>query len=160
MFLVSLKSLKGKFILLVSAVIAIVIVFAVISSSENAEKSKPTDGALNFSASTDAERMSFISSLGLIVENEPSAVAEIRIPDEFDETYKNYNELQEQSGLDLEPYKGCTVKKWTYTVINYPGYEESQSIKINLLVYKEKIIGGDICSLEIDGFMTGLIKQE
>lgn len=158
MFLVSLKSLKGKLVLLVSAVVAIVIVFAVISSSENAEKSEPTDGTLKFSASTEAERMSFITALGLTVENDPSGVTEIKIPDEFDETFTNYNEIQKQSGLDLEPYKGCTVKKWTYTVKNYPGYEESQSIRINLLVYKGKIIGGDICSLEIDGFMKGLTK--
>lgn len=160
MFLVSLKSLKGKLFLLVSAIVTITIVFAVISSSENTENSKATDDTLDFSASTDEERMSFITSIGLIVENEPSAVAEIRIPDEFDETYANYNEIQKQSGLDLEPYKGCTAKKWTYTVTNYPGYEETQSIKINLLVYKGKIIGGDICSFEIDGFMKGLIKQE
>lgn len=158
MFLVSLKSLKGKLVLLVSAVVAIVIVFAVISSSENAEKSEPTDGTLNYSASTEAERMSFITALGLTTDNEPSSVTEIKIPEEFDETFTNYNEIQKQSGLDLEPYKGCTVKKWTYTVTNYPGYEESQSIRINLLVYKGKIIGGDICSLEIDGFMKGLTK--
>ncbi len=158
MFLLSLKSLKGKLVLLVSAVVAIVIVFAVISSSENAEKSAPTDGTLKFSASTEAERMSFITALGLTVENEPSSVTEIKIPEEFDETFTNYNEIQKQSGLDLEPYKGCAVKKWTYTVTNYPGYEESQSIRINLLVYKGKIIGGDICSLEIDGFMKGLTK--
>lgn len=158
MFLVSLKSLKGKLFLLISAVAAIVIVFAVISNSENAEITEPTDGTLNFSASTEEDRMNFITSLGLTVESDPSGVTEIIIPEEFNETFTNYNEIQKQSGLDLEPYKGCTVKKWTYTVTNYPGYEGTQSIKINLLVYKGKIIGGDICSLELDGFMKGLTK--
>lgn len=158
MFLVSLKSLKGKLILLVAAVTAVVIVFSVISNSENAEKVTPTDGVMNFSASTEDERMSFITQLGLTVENEPSAVTEVVIPEEFDETYTSYNEIQKQAGLDLENYKGCTAKRWTYTVTNYPGYESSKSIKINLLVYKGKIIGGDICSVELDGFMKGLTK--
>lgn len=158
MFLVSLKSLKGKLILLVAAVTAVVIVFAVISNSENAQKATPTDGTLNFSASNEDERMNFIAQLGLTVESEPSGVTEVIIPEEFDETYTNYNEIQKQTGLDLEPYKGCTAKKWTYTVTNYPEYEGSQSIKINLLVYKGKIIGGDICSVELDGFMKGLTK--
>lgn len=158
MFLFSLKSLKSKLILLVAAVTAIVIVFAVISNSEDAQKAKPTDGVIDFSASTEEERLNFITQLGLTVESDPSGVKEIVIPEEFDDTYTNYNEIQKQSGLDLEPYKGCTVKKWTYTVTNYPEYEGSQSIKINLLVYKGKIIGGDICSIELDGFMKGLIS--
>lgn len=158
MFLFSLKSLKSKLILLVAAVTAIVIVFAVISNSEDAQKAKPTDGVIDFSASTEEERLNFITQLGLTVERDPSGVKEIVIPEEFDDTYTNYNEIQKQSGLDLEPYKGCTVKKWTYTVTNYPEYEGSQSIKINLLVYKGKIIGGDICSVELDGFMKGLIS--
>lgn len=158
MFLVSLKSLKGKLILLVAAVTAIVIVFSVISNSENAEKVTPTDGVMNFSASTEEERMNFITQLGLNVEKEPSEVTEVIIPEEFDETYTSYNEIQKTAGLDLEHYKGCTVKRWTYTVTNYPEYEGSNSIKINLLVYKGKIIGGDICSVELDGFMKGLTK--
>ena len=158
MFLVSLKSLKGKLILLVAAVTAIVIVFSVISNSENAEKVTPTDGVMNFSASTEEERMNFITQLGLNVEKEPSEVTEVIIPEEFDETYTSYNEIQKTAGLDLEYYKGCTVKRWTYTVTNYPEYEDSKSIKINLLVYKGKIIGGDICSVELDGFMKGLTK--
>ena len=157
MFLFSLKSLKSKLILLIAAVAAIVIVFSVISNSEDAQKAKPTDGVMNFSASTEEERLKFITQLGLTVERDPSGVKEIIIPEEFDDTYINYNELQKESGFDLEPYKGCTAKKWTYTVTNYPEYEESQSIKINLLVYKGKIIGGDICSVELDGFMKGLI---
>ena len=56
--------------------------------------------------------------------------------------------------------KGCTVKKWTYILTDYPGYEEKDCIRMNLLVYKGKVIGGDICSVELDGFMTGLQKNK
>ena len=113
-----------------------------------------------FSAETEAQRLYFISQLGLTVEKNPSEIKEILIPYDFDQTYTNYNEIQKQAGLNLELYKGCTAKKWTYTVTNYPGYEGKKCIKINLIIYRNRIIGGDICSVELNGFMKGLTKQE
>ncbi len=160
MFLVSIKSLKGKFILFVAVIAAIGIVFTIFSDSEKSAVVSSAESALNYSAADEAQRMNFISQLGLQVNTEPTSVREIIIPEEFDETYTNYNELQKQAQLDLEPYKGCCVKKWTYTVTNYPGYEDNPAIRVNLLVYRNRIIGGDICSVEIDGFMKGLTKQE
>ena len=56
--------------------------------------------------------------------------------------------------------KGCAVKKWTYILTDYPGYEDKDCIRLNLLVYKGKVIGGDICSVELDGFMTGLQENK
>lgn len=160
MFLVSLKSLKGKLLLLIAVVAAAAVVFAVITDDGAANSSASANSALNFSASTEEERMNFISQLGFTVTKEPESVREITIPEEFDETYTQYNTVQKQSGLDLEPFKGCKVKKWTYTVTNYPEYENKQCIKINLLVYKGKIIGGDICNVELNGFMNPLIGTE
>lgn len=158
MFLVSLKSLKGKFILLFAAVLAAVIVCSVISpdgSGDNEDTSQIN--TVSLSASTQDELISFVSSLGYTVKNEPDTVEEIIIPEEFDNIYEQYNELQKSSGLDLSWYKGCTAKKWTFTITDYPGYEERDCIKINLIVYGKRIIGGDICSVELDGFMTGLL---
>ena len=51
------------------------------------------------------------------------------------------------------PFRGKTVKRWTYDVTNYP--DNRPNVKANILVYDNKIIGGDICSLELDGFMHG-----
>ena len=155
MFLISLKTLKGKFFLLLSAVVAAVIVFSLLSSSENREYS-PADGAPDFSAANYEEILYFISALGYTVKSSPESVSEVIIPAEFNDVYKNYNELQKQAGLDLSLYKGKAVKKWTYTLTNYPQYESSDAIRINLLVYNGRIIGGDICNIEIDGFMHSL----
>ncbi len=158
MFLVSLKSLKGKFILLFAAVLAAVIVCSVISSDGKGDNEDTSQiNTVSLSASTQDELISFISSLGYSVKNEPDSVEEIIIPEEFDKIYEQYNELQKSSGLDLSRYKGCRAKKWTFTITDYPGYEERDCIKINLIVYGKRIIGGDICSVELDGFMTGLL---
>lgn len=160
MFLFSLKSLKGKLILLAAVVAAAAIVFAVISDGSTADFSSAANSTVDFSASTEEERLNFITQLGFTVSQEPDSVREVTIPEEFNETYTQYNLLQQKCGLDLEPYKGCKVKKWTYTVTNYPEYEDKQCIRINLLVYKGKIIGGDICNIELDGFMNPLIGEQ
>lgn len=157
MLLISLKSLKGKFILLMAAVVAVVIVCTVLSASENTAAS-PADGSPDYSAATQDDITSFINQLGLTVKSEPDSITQVLIPSEFDDVYTNYNELQKQAGLDLSPYKGCTAKRWTYTVSNYPEYENSNTVRLNILVYNGRIIGGDICSVELDGFMHSLAR--
>lgn len=159
MFLLSLKSLKGKMILLVAAIAAAAAVLVIINSNRAQAESSQTDSTLNFSASTDEERLAFISQLGYTVEEEPVSVGEVLIPENFDEVYTQYNELQLKSGFDLSDYKGCTVKKWTFRVTNYSEYENSDAIRLTLLIYKGKVIGGDICSTEFDGFMQPLFEE-
>lgn len=157
MFLFSLKSLKGKFILLLAVVIAAIIVCAVLSSDELSDEEPVTSvNAIDYSASTQTEQLEFIASLGYTVNTEPDNVEEIVIPEEFDDVYTQYNDLQKTADLDLSDYRGCNAKKWTYTVTDYPGYENRDCIKINLIIYNGRVIGGDICSVELDGFMNPL----
>ncbi len=156
MFLLSLKSLKGKMILLVATVVAAIIVVIIINSGNSQVMASQTDNVLNFSAATDADRLNFIAQLGYSVESEPISVNEVLIPDEFDDVYTRYNDLQLQSGFDLNRYKGYTVKKWTYKVTDYP---DNESVQLTLLIYKNKVIGGDICSTELDGFMLPLFTE-
>ena len=81
-------------------------------------------------------------------------MAEVIIPAEFDDAYEMYNGIQKSQNLDLLPYAGKRAKRWTYTVNNYPGYEDRKGIvQANLLVYEGAVIGGDICSVELEGFM-------
>ncbi len=161
MFLVSLKSLKGKFFILLAAVVAVVTVCVIVSKGNspvnNNEALSRASTVVNYSADA-SNQIKYINNLGYTVKTEPDSVTEIMIPEEFDDVYSNYNELQKQAMSDLTPYKGCKVKKWSYTVTNYPDYQNKDCIKINLLTYNNRIIGGDVCSVEIGGFMTGLIK--
>ena len=163
MFLVSLKSLKGKLVLLVAAVTAAVVLCVVFANGRQETvggDSRPAGTALKYSASTQEERLNFIAQLGFTPQEDPESVSEVLIPEEFDEVYTAYNELQTECGFDLTPYKGCAVKKWTYILTDYPSYEDKDCIRLNLLVYKGKVIGGDICSVELDGFMTGLQENK
>lgn len=74
------------------------------------------------------------------------------IPDEFDAVYENYNALQTECGFDLSPFRGKECKIYTYDIYNHP----FGTCRANVIVHDGKIIGGDISSVNISGFMTGL----
>jgi hypothetical protein len=98
------------------------------------------------------DRLDFLKLYGWDVDENPTEITEITIPVEFDPIYKKYNEIQKNEGLDLEKFKGKTVKKYTYLVNNY---EYDGTVFANLLIYRDRVIGGDISSIELDGFMHG-----
>ena len=45
----------------------------------------------------------------------------------------------------------------TDEIENYPG--QAEGVRANILVYKNKVIGGDVCSVELDGFMHGFAQR-
>ena len=107
---------------------------------------------------TSEQRLDFLASFGWEVENEEAEILEVMIPKDFDEVIARYNEVQKTQGCDLEKYAGKRCKRYSYNVINYP--DKSENIRANLIVYNGKIIGGDICSLEMDGFIHGFMPPE
>ncbi len=98
------------------------------------------------------ERFSLLSAYGWQVA-EDYEVKTVKIPEVWSEVYKNYNELQKKQGYDLSLFKGQTVTQYTYKILNHPKGEE---VFAHILVYDGVIIGGDIMSTAIDGFMEGL----
>ena len=83
---------------------------------------------------------------------------EVLIPGKFDQIYESYNDIQKGQGFDISRYRGETVTKYTYLVKNYPG--EPEGVAANLLVHQGRIIGADLCSLELGGFLKGVEKQK
>ncbi len=157
MFVFSVKSSKLKLALLILFVAAAVILLSVFSKDAPAAK----DGAISLKAGNAAERVAFLSQFGWEFDEDPAEVAEVIIPEEFDEEYKKYNDIQLGQNLDLAPYAGKRVKRWTYSIKNYPGYESKPgSVYGNILVYNGAVIGGDVCSTEINGFIQGFDPPE
>ncbi len=155
MFIYTVKSKQIRAILIMLFVVLTTAVLVFLSKdSENVSQ----DTSISYKAGSHSERMSFISQFGWEVSEEPTEVREVIIPEEFDEVYSGYNDIQIAQGLDLTTFRGIRVKRWTYSVKNYAGYESNDCIRINLLIYEGKVIGGDVCSLELDGFMHGFQK--
>ena len=107
---------------------------------------------------TNEERMEYLAGYGWQVNETPLATQELVIPDEFDESYAEYLALQTEQGFDLEKYAGKRVKRYTYEITNYPTGEGG--VQVNLLIYRNTVVGGEVLSAELDGFLHGLTMPQ
>ncbi len=104
---------------------------------------------------TNADRTAFLKDLGWDVSAVENDCKVVKIPVTFNEIYIGYNKLQKQQGFDLSDYKGKTVEIYTYDVYNYP--DKPSGIIAHLVICESKLVAGDICSTELNGFMHGLM---
>ena len=154
MFVFSVKTTKKQMIsIIVCVVMPIAILVVAIAWPSDRTAATGTQPYTPVAAASDEARIGFLKTLGYEASPSTAEVKEVLIPDEFDEVFQNYNTIQAEAGMDLEPYHGKRVKCWSYRVDNYPGED---NVLAHLYVYNDKIIGGDICSTKLDGFMHGL----
>ena len=157
MFIYSLRASTLKFIAVV--VISIGLLITLISLIPNAGDTVYATASENEvkisykDIKTNEDRINFLKQFEWEVNSEAVEMIEVIIPGEFDIVYKKYNEVQKVQKLNLEKFRNKAVKRYTYEITNYPNY--SGTVYANILVYKDKVIGGDICSAEINGFMHG-----
>ena len=104
--------------------------------------------------STNAIRLEYIAGLGYSADETAVSVKEIVIPENFSDVYLKYNRLQQNAGFDLERYKGSRACVYTYRI------SDGEDTVINLIVSDNKIIGGDISSVRIDGEMKALERKK
>ncbi len=157
MFIYSLKASTIKFFAVVCVALATLITLIafipVAAVDDNVSASAAAD--IDFSGiKTNEDRVNFLAAFGWQVNPEAVASVEVTIPESFDKVFSAYNELQKRQGLDLSKYKGKNVQRYTYQVTNYDGYDGT--VYANILVYRNKVVGGDICSADVKGFMHGL----
>ncbi len=116
----------------------------------------PTDAAaqpaLPSLTEVEAQR-AFLEGYGWKVGQQPTCDY-VSLPAVFTGEYDEYLALQERCGFTLTDYAGATVLRCTYEVLNYPG--AAQYVYADLLTSDGAIIGGDIRSSALDGFMHSL----
>ena len=154
MFVVSVKTTKIKFLTFMACLAFVLIAGAMlfITKEPAAETAKDARG-IDYSAADDVQRAAFLKQFGISASDAPVETREVIIPNEFDSVYAKYNDIQKAQNLDLTKYRNKRVKRYTYEVTNYPG--RSDGVRVNLLVYEDKVIGGDVSTVELEGFMHG-----
>ena len=95
----------------------------------------------------------FFRQFHIEINETPIQEINVQIPEIFNTVYENYNALQKTQGFDLSSYKGETVKRYTFDVLNRRGTDK---VKANILVLGNRIIAGDLCTYLLDGNMTAL----
>lgn len=165
MFIYTAKITKMKLVALVLIVGAIIAGVVLMIPEENAYDTLGEQyldaemASITISGiSTNEDRIIFLNERGLEVSDNEIDVKSVQIPKEFDEVFEKYNALQISSGFNLERFKGKTVDMYTYLVLN--NTEEKDEIHANILIYKNKIIGGDVSSVKLDGFILGFEKVD
>lgn len=148
---VRVKKLNPIAVILVLAVVLILIAIWVLDFGKSGLKDK-------YQLPENANRVSFLQGLGWEVSEVELNCKVVKVPSTFNEVYLAYNKLQRQQGFDLGDYKGKTVEIYTYEVYNYP--DKPQNIVVHLVIFEGKLIGGDVCSTEMNGFMHGLMPVD
>ena len=158
MFIYSMRASTLKFFGVVSvALVALIVLIAFVPAYDAESATLETVSYRYDKVKNDDDVERFLEQFGWQVGAQPDETAEVVIPAEFDKIFAAYNEIQKQQGLNLSGYKRRTVKRYTYAIENYPDYEGT--VYANVLVYRGRVIGGDICSADVDGFIHGFEKN-
>ena len=141
-----IKSRKqGAFYLIL---IAAVLILTVLLASSN-------DKGIDYPRIKSANDISaFLSTLGQETDPSQLTAQTTVLPVQFDETFIAYNAIQIRQGCDLSHYAGKEVTVYTVPIINYDN--SAETVLATVIVYKGKIIGGDIHAAAMDGFMLPL----
>ena len=167
MFIYSFRAATLKFFGIIAitlvALIAIIAFVPVYADGANTQKDTPAgvngNGTEYFydKVKSSSDAANFLSQFGWTVDGGNAKSAKVTIPSEFDKVFAAYNEIQRAQGLDLSKYKKKELTRYTFEVTNYPDYEGT--VYANVLVYRNKVVGGDICSADVSGFVHGFEKK-
>lgn len=160
MFIVSFKTSRKKLLICACALLVLITVIIVLCSKggHKATATMSTGGQYSLKAETNEDRIAFFKQFGWEVAEKPIEISDVTIPETFNTVYENYNKMQLEQGLDLSKYKGKICKQWVYEITNYPS--QTATVRGTLLVMDNVVIGGDISSASLNGFICGFAGQK
>lgn len=154
MVIVSAKISKRKVLLGLLAAVCVILLLALLLGKADEPALQPSEEqTVTLNGGSNEERLAFLQSYGWQAEVTPTETQEVRIPQEFNEVFTRYNELQKEQGFDLSEYAGKTAKRYVYALTNHP--DNSDTHYATILVHKNKIIGGDVASSAQGGSLHG-----
>ena len=146
MYVMTMKFSKKKAVMLLIVLAVILAAIVIIAGASG-------DGDMGI-LKTNEDRVAYLAQLGWQVEPDCLEEQAVVIPREFSDIFNEYNKLQQQQGFDLTAYKGLEVQRYTYRVTNYPNTVDE--VEAELYIRNGTVIGGDIHSTALDGFIHGL----
>ena len=96
-----------------------------------------------------------LDGFGWEVNPTPVSVETCTLSSDLSQTYLD---LQLEAGLDLSDDLGSTVTRYTFEILNYPTGE--QGVLADLLVRDGAVVGGDVRTSGLDGFLHSLNRPE
>ena len=93
-------------------------------------------GEYSLKFATDRDKQKFWSTFN--AEGTLVTIDSVKIPQEFNKVYEDYNKLQKKMGLDLDKYRGTTAKRFVY--------ETEDDMYVSVLTHKGKVIACHKCT--------------
>lgn len=152
MFVYTMKASGLKFFAVVAISVAVLVSAISILPSVSASVDIANVSTDYKNISTEEEMVEFLGKVGYEVEPVPTNIFEVQIPNNFNSLYEKYNEIQRAQGLNLKRYAGKDATAYVYKVKNYD-YEGE--VFATIFIRNGRIIAGDICSKEGEGFIHG-----
>ena len=147
----NIYTIKVKKKHLVAAIVAVGILIAMLILLLPGDSAAETGATVTIKERADCVK--YLEQLGYTTELATSETKKVLVPKEFDAVYETYNRMQKECGFDLTRYAGKKVDLTTCKITNWPGDEV---VLADVLVFKEKVIGGAVYTAAVDGFMYGL----
>ncbi len=138
------------FIVIMAALLLIGIVLLAGAHSKAQEQDPPVQIT---TVKNERSRQAYLAQYGWEVDTPALSGNTVVIPRTFSDVFQSYNDLQKQQGFDLAEYCGLEVELYTYKVTNYGNDED---VIAQMYIYNNCVIGGDVHSTRLDGFMVGI----
>ena len=136
MFIYSVRASTLRFFGILAVTVSVLIGIMAFSGADSV--SAMSDGAYHFTdISTKEDRLEFLSQFGICVKADSEAEESFTLPQQLDRVLLSYNEKK--------------VQRYTYTVENYK--DPQVCVFANVIVYRHRVIGGDISASGEGGFV-------
>ncbi len=152
MFVYTMKASGLKFFAVVAVCVAILATVIGVLPSVTAAADVANVSTDYKNIESEEDMVKFLSLIGYEAEPKAVSIYEMNIPEEFNSIYDEYNELQRSQGLNLKRYLGKSVTVYVFKLTNYK-YEGE--VFATFFIRNNRIIAGDICSKDGEGFIHG-----
>jgi len=153
MFIFTAKLSKKKALLILLALAVVLTAIILLAGRRDQQAQEGTNGP-DREVHTEGDIVTYLATLGWQASTAPLEVQEILIPREFDHVFEAYNYIQIQAGFDLSDYRGLPALRYSFRIENYP--DQAEGVVADVLVVHNRIVGGGIQSVYLDGFIHGL----
>ena len=114
-------------------------------------------GLFSIDNATNDMIVTFIQDLGWEIDAVPAEITHVTLPESFDAVYETYSAVQSHSGFPFADFKGKNVTRYTYNVRNHKK-SASDKVTAGVFVYENTIIGAEISSGGMNGFMHAITE--
>ena len=150
MFIYSVRASTLRFFAILAVTVCVLI--GVMAATGADSVFAMSDGAYHFAdITTKEDRLEFLSQFGIRAVEESEQTEDFSLPESLDRVLLAYNEIQKAQGLDLSRYCKKQVRRYTYEVENYK--DSDLAVYANVIVYRHRVIGGDISAVGEGGFV-------